>query len=94
MFDETESAPHPDDVETDDLETDDVETDVSGSAEEEEFEEITSDEVDRVVEVLEKLAETVQSENIRVYLEEATNNVYYLVYEDDGEDEEDLADAA
>jgi glycerol-3-phosphate dehydrogenase len=41
--------------------------------ENEEFEEITSDEVDRVVEQLEKLIETVSSENIKSYLEEAVN---------------------
>lgn len=57
--------------------------------ENEEFEEITSDEVDRVVEQLEKLMETVSSENIKSYLEEAVNNIYFLLYDD-----EDAADAA
>ena len=56
---------------------------------EEEYEEITSDEVDRVVEALEKLAATVDSENIRVVLENASNDIWYLVYED-----EDAAEAA
>jgi hypothetical protein len=56
---------------------------------EEEYEEITSDEVDRVVEELEKLAATVESENIRVILENASNDIWYLVYED-----EDAAEAA
>lgn len=55
-----------------------------------EYEEISSDEVDRVIEALEKLAATVQSENIQVILENASNDVYYLVYED----EEGVADAA
>jgi hypothetical protein len=55
----------------------------------EEYEEITSDEVDRVVEQLEKLMETVSSENIKSYLEEAVNNIFFLLYED-----EDAADAA
>src|ERR1700685_4485048 len=55
----------------------------------EEFEEITSDEVDRVVEQLEKLIESVSSENIKSYLEEAANNIFFLLY-----DEEDRADAA
>ena len=55
----------------------------------EEFEEITSDEVDRVVEALETLAESVASENIRTILESATNDVWYLVYDD-----EDAAEAA
>jgi DNA-binding transcriptional regulator GbsR (MarR family) len=57
--------------------------------ENEEFEEITSDEVDRVVEQLEKLMETVSSENIKSYLEEAVNNIFFLMYDD-----EDSAEAA
>jgi len=58
---------------------------------EDEFEEIQSDEVDRVVMAIERLAETVDSENIRSILEEASNEIYYLVYEDE---DEDLAEAA
>jgi hypothetical protein len=57
--------------------------------ENEEFEEITSDEVDRVVEQLEKLIETVSSENIKSYLEEAVNKIFFLLYDD-----EDSAEAA
>ena len=53
-----------------------------------EYEEIRSEEVDRVVEALDRLMEGVQSENIKHYLEEAASNIYYLVYEE----EEDLAD--
>lgn len=55
----------------------------------EEYEEITSDEVDRVVEQLERLMETVDSENIKSHLEDAIKNIFFLVYED-----EDCADAA
>ena len=51
--------------------------------EEEEFEEITSDEVDHVVQQLETLMATVQSENIRSYLEEAADRVHALIYGDD-----------
>ena len=47
------------------------------------YEEISSDEVDRVVEALETLMATVDSENIRYYLEEATNSIYLLIYDDD-----------
>jgi hypothetical protein len=54
-----------------------------------EYEEITSDEVDSVVEQLERLMETVQSENIKSYLEDAISNIFFLVYEDD-----DSAEAA
>ena len=61
-----------------------------------EFEEINSDEVDRVVEALDRLIEGVQSENIKHYLEEAASNIYYLVYEEeenlvDGDDSFDRA---
>lgn len=62
----------------------------------EEYEEISSEEVDRVVDALDRLIESVQSENIKHYLEEAASNIYYLVYEEeDGlTDEESLGNAA
>ena len=50
-----------------------------------EYEEISSEEVDRVVEALDRLIEGVQSENIKHYLEEAASNIYYLVYEDESD---------
>jgi hypothetical protein len=53
------------------------------SAADDDFEEISSDEVDRVVEALEVLASTAESENIRYFLEEATLKIYLLVYGDD-----------
>lgn len=62
-----------------------------------EFEEISSDEVDRVVDELEELMETVESENIRAALEEAMTSVFYLVYDSTDEADEDiepLTDAA
>jgi hypothetical protein len=62
-----------------------------------EFEEINSDEVDRVVDVLDNLIEGVDSDNIKHYLEEASSNIYYLVYEDaeaSGEVDDQLQDAA
>ncbi len=62
---------------------------LSGLNEGDEYEEITSDEVDRVVAQLESLIETVASENIKSYLEDAINNIFFLVYEQD-----DSADAA
>lgn len=58
-------------------------------AEEFEYEEITSDEVDKVVAALEDLAATTSSETIKAFLEECSTNVYYLVYDD-----EDTAAAA
>lgn len=58
-----------------------------------EYEEICSDEVDRVVEVLEQLAESVSSENIRVMLEEASQSVYELVYEEEEDAETDGVEA-
>ncbi len=60
---------------------------------EDEYEEISSEEVDRVVAALEELIETVESENVRVQLEDALNSVYYLVY-DDSDDVEELDEAA
>ncbi|MBT6154076.1 MAG: hypothetical protein HOL01_15470 [Planctomycetaceae bacterium] len=56
-----------------------------------EYEEICSDEVDRVVETLEQLAEGVASENIRTMLEEASQSVYELIY--DGEEEAEAGDS-
>lgn len=50
-----------------------------------EYEEITSEEVDRVVEALDRLIESVQSENVKHYLEEAASNIYYLVYEEEAD---------
>lgn len=52
-------------------------------ADDQDFEEICSDEVDRVVEVLDGLIENIQSENVKHFLEEASSNIYYLVYEDE-----------
>lgn len=57
-----------------------------------EYEEISSDEVDRVVESLEELAESVSSENIRALLEEASQNVYDLVYDEEDEIEAEADD--
>ena len=57
-------------------------------AEENDFEEICSDEVDRVVEVLDGLIENIQSENVKHFLEEASSSIYYLVYEDDADSDE------
>ena len=54
-----------------------------------EMEEITSDEVDRVVAELERLIESTESENIQTYLEDAMNSIYYLIYDEADEDEED-----
>ena len=65
----------------------------------EEFEEISSDEVDRIVVALEELIESADSENIKCQLEEALNSVYYLVYDEESEEDDDgdvavLSDAA
>ncbi|MCP4787908.1 MAG: hypothetical protein GY903_34310 [Fuerstiella sp.] len=57
-------------------------------ADEQDFEEICSDEVDRVVEVLDGLIENIQSENVKHLLEEASSSIYYLVYEDEEAGEE------
>ena len=60
-----------------------------------EYEEISSEEVDRVVEALDRLIAGVQSENIKHYLEEAASNIYYLVYEQEvAETDEEIDQAA
>tara|TARA_R100001143_G_C3338835_1_gene123198 strand:- start:525 stop:773 length:249 start_codon:yes stop_codon:yes gene_type:complete len=82
-----------------------MEVTMSEENNQEEYEEITSEEVDRIVARLEALIESTDSENIRSYLEEAMNEIYYLVYEEGdeewdseveacGEDDEDLSEAA
>ncbi len=50
-----------------------------------EYEEISSAEVDRVVLALETLIQSVGSENIRAYLDEAADNIYSLIYDADGQ---------
>jgi len=60
----------------------------------EEFEEISSEEVDRAVEALDRLIAGVQSENIKHYLEEAASNIYYLVYEEEVDAEDEALDEA
>ena len=50
---------------------------------EEDYEVITSEEVDRVLDSLDQLIASVTSENIRSALEEAADNVYSLVYSDE-----------
>ena len=48
-----------------------------------EYEEISGEEVDRVVAALEQLMGSVESENVRGYLEEALDNIHGLFYGDD-----------
>ncbi|MBI1346937.1 hypothetical protein GC163_11685 [bacterium] len=52
-------------------------------SEEIEYEEINSDDVDRIVAALEDLSSSVNSETIKAFLEECSTNIYYLVYDDD-----------
>ena len=59
-----------------------------------EFEEISSEEVDRAVEALDRLIAGVQSENIKHYLEEAASNIYYLVYEEEVDETDEAVDQA
>ena len=53
---------------------------------EQDFEEICSDEVDRIVAALESLSESTQSDNIRFFIDEAANGIYELVYDAEAED--------
>ncbi len=64
-------------------------------AQDEEFEEISSEEVDRVIASLEELIDGVESENIRTQLETASNSIFYLVYDEsdlEDDEEEELLD--
>ena len=49
-----------------------------------EYEEISSAEVDQVIQALESLMQNVSSENIRAYLNEAADNIYALIYDAEG----------
>ncbi len=48
-------------------------------------------EVDRVVEMLDTLAESVRSDTVRMFLEDAANSIYYLVYDDQKDTPADAA---
>ncbi|SFI82521.1 hypothetical protein [Planctomicrobium piriforme] len=62
---------------------------------EEEYEVITSEEVDRILDGLDALIASTQSENIRMFLEEAADNIFSLVYtEDSASDDADQEEAA
>lgn len=57
----------------------------------EDYEVITSEEVDRIVAALDDLANSVESENIRAALEEASETIFSLIYEEGDFLEEDAA---
>ena len=59
----------------------------------EEVEEISTDEVDRVLESLTNLLENVESSTVHEHLEEAYNQIFSLVYEEDGDEEGELEDS-
>ncbi len=52
--------------------------------------EISSEEVDRVLESLTTLLETVESATVQEYLEEAYNQIFSLIYEEDDESESEV----
>ena len=58
-------------------------------ADDSEYEEICYEEVDRVCAALEELRDTVESQNIQAYLDDAINNIYGLVYDEAAEDDDD-----
>ena len=64
------------------------------SVEYEEDEEISTDEVDRVLESLTNLLENVESATVHEHLEEAYNQIFSLVYEEDGGEGGELEDVA
>jgi hypothetical protein len=71
------------------FDADEVSADIEDAIDDE-FEEITSEEVDRVIEALDQLIQTVESENIRWHLEEAPGAIFSLIYDEDVEDETSL----
>ncbi|MCA9080619.1 MAG: hypothetical protein KDA58_08665 [Planctomycetaceae bacterium] len=84
--------PFDEDEFSDELTSEGFDDSIEDSLEEEEYEEIDSEEVDRVVAVLESLIESTTSENIRAYLDEAAENIYELVYNEEHVDWEDGPD--
>ena len=60
----------------------------------EEDEEISTDEVDRVLESLTNLLESVESTTVHEHLEEAYNQIFSLVYEEEGVEVEEGEEAA
>lgn len=58
-----------------------------------EFEEISIDEVDRVITALDQLIQNVESETIRAYLETTAEEISYLVDSEEDEDESESAAA-
>jgi hypothetical protein len=57
----------------------------------EEFEEISVEEIDRVLLALDKIIESVESETIRGYLETTAEEISFLI---DDEEPDDLSEAA
>lgn len=47
-----------------------------------------------MISALEQLGNNIKSENIRHYIEEASNNIYYLIYSDEEEEEGNLLEEA
>jgi len=65
------------------FEEQDLEAPVAYNADE--YEEITSDEVDRVIAAIEELMQSISSENIRAHLSAAADEIFSLVYDEMGE---------
>ena len=63
-----------------------------GMEEEYEEEEITSEEVDRVLESLTNLLESVESATVHEYLEETYNQIFSLIYEEEEVTEEEVTE--
>ena len=77
---------------TDDFNSELEDDDVNEEELLEEEEEISVTEVDLVLGKLEQLIETVQSETIQAYLEEAYDYIFHLVYEEDSDDSDELSE--
>ncbi len=80
--------PH-DSLFNEELDDADISSELEDTADDE-FEEITSEEVDRVVEALDQLIQSVDSENIRWHLEEAAGSIFSLIYDDEHDEVSDI----
>lgn len=54
-----------------------------------EYEVITSEEVDQVLDQLDQMIQSVESDNVRSILEEAADQIYCLIYSDDEEESQE-----
>lgn len=85
---QSEDAQFEENLESEELETDEYEEYEEDEQEDEIDEEISTAEVDRVLETLTKMMEEVESDSVHAFLEEAYHGVFQLVYEEEESDDD------